>query len=291
MQQLASKTTYGTRTNSPAIIQVSLEFGDFSATELDTIPNALWFSNDVTDAVNPRRAFRGCVAHVDLTQKMTELNLTDIQSVYVDNSINPGMLQLFNTSTQQIIVCPPYSQGTYPIFSVPGARSSNWTVVVADRIYTAELPSFGEPSAGITAPIMQNSAAVPRQAFLVMTFTDVPVPPATWTLHDRMCRTLDISGVIAAPNVFQTLNGAVGTSAFAALSTNNRRGFLVQNPGDAIEPLFLELHTALNVPTAANTIWLMPGDLYRERGDDTFAGLIQVAAATAGHAYTAHLFW
>lgn len=290
MQITAKKSTYTQRSHRDNnVIQVRLDWNDFQQAVVEQ-PNPLWFSYDIGSAVAPRRALRGNRAPVDLTQEMTRVNLEDIQSVYVDNSINPGLLQLNNYVSGQTIMVPPYSQGVYPVFSVPGTKSSQWDVITADHLYTAQRPAFGEMSTAATAPVVGASGLVAREAIITLIFTDATMPIGTWTLKHFMAASLDISGVIAVGGAFQAL-AAVGPGFVSGAATINRRGFLIENPITALEPLYVGLNDTYVADALGNAIALVPGERYAERGNDAFAGTLNVMAATAAHAFTAKIFW
>ncbi len=284
-------------TNVPQSISVKLGALDFvpSPTTSPAVPNS-WpgpnFTNsDFYDSANINPTFLGFSALVDLTQTMTSLNLQDLQSVFIDNTVNCGYIQLVNESTGQIIFCDAFSQGVFPIFTSPGSRNMVWTVVCCDRTNLLGQVSMIEESLATNANIVVG--ANPRDAFVTLMFTDATMPVGMWTYRSRGCRGYDCSGTIAAGGVFQSPLTTTGTRNVSLNTTGYRRGFLIQNPLTALEPLYLCLASSVGTPayTTAMSVALAPGTLYSERGDDAYTGDVWLTAATAGHAYTATLFF
>ena len=222
---------------------------------------------------------------------MTQSNLTDIQSVWIDNTVNPGYIQLLNRSTGQVIFCDAFSQGSYPIFSNPGTKSSQWSVTVCDRTHEFGGVSFYEQSSLYVNTNIAGQNQV--DAAITLMFTDATMPLAQWNYKSRGCRAYDASGTITAGGAFQVVGAINATLNTQLLASAYRRGFLIQNPIAATEPLYVTLRGNItNDPASAldNSIQLAAGALYQERGDDAYTGVVNVMAATIGHKFTAKIF-
>src|SRR5208337_4268809 len=106
----------------------------------------------------------------DMTQAMTQSNLSDLQSLWIDNTVNPGYLQVQNISTGQILFCDAFSQGTYPVFNNPGTKSAQWVITVVDRTHEFGGTSFYEQS---NIYITTNIAGQNQlDALITLVFTD-----------------------------------------------------------------------------------------------------------------------
>ena len=236
-------------------------------------------------------SFVGWYAAFDLTQTMTQSNLKDLQSVWIDNSVNPGYIQLVNGSSGQVIFCDAFSQGVYPIFTAPGTQSSSWKIISSDRTLGFGDVSFIEQSIAEVSLLMPGFNQV--DANITLVFTDATMPLAQWNYKSRGCQCYDISGTILNAGGFQLVMAVAGTVTRQLQSSAYRRGFLIQNPPAATEVLYVALYSnALNepAPTAANSIVLSAGQMYQERGDDAYTGAVEVGAATVGHVYVAKVF-
>ncbi len=123
--------------------------------------------------------------------------LTTLQSVFIDNADCSGAVRLTIGETQQRIVCPPGSQGVFPVFIVGG---SGFTVSGGDGASTTTLA-----------------------------FLNVPMQSAVWTANPAIAGAfLPISGgvltgnlQIAPPNGYASLVlGTPGTSGIGVDPSN-----------------------------------------------------------------------
>src|SRR5271157_1418560 len=115
MQITNQPITYSLKTSpSPTAIRVQLNSADFLnlPAAVNVLPGPGWTSTDVYDTTpaNISPSFAGWSLPIDMTQAMTQSNLSDLQSVWIDNSVNPGYLQVQNISTGQILFCDAFSQ-------------------------------------------------------------------------------------------------------------------------------------------------------------------------------------
>jgi hypothetical protein len=291
MQIDAKSITYANKTSATATSIVCrltvADFADAPFPVYNMIPGPGWWTENIFDTqfVNPQ--YKGYAANIDLTQAMTGWSMSDLQSVFVDNSINPGYLQLYNAATQQIIFVPAFSQGVFPVFTTPGSRNINWLVVSCDRINLLQNLGWKEQSTVFNTMLPGNTQ---REAQITLIFTDATMPIGCWTHKDFGCRAFDCSGTISGANVWEGPAALIGGTQTNALSASAyRRGFLIHNPITAVEPLGISYHGGIgNIDVEMHT--LLPGQSYGERGDDAYSGAVYVRAATVGHAYGAKLF-
>lgn len=255
-------------------------------------PGPVFYTQDFTDTANANPTFLGFSAQLDITQVMSSLNMVDLQSVYIDNSVNSGIFELINPATGQQIMCDAFSQGVFPIFNAPNTKSNQWVAVVADRTNLGGNVSFGEVSTLFTnAPVVPG--ANPGEAYISLFFTDAAMPIGSWGYRSRGCRGYDCSANLTAGGFFESPQATNGTQTANLIASAYRRGFLVHNPITAVEPLYVCLVSGNNGPAASlgNSFSLAPGQTYQERGNDAFTGTVHVMAATTGHPYIATLFF
>jgi hypothetical protein len=284
----SSGTTYTEKTRAhPRQIQVMLDINDFGmgGTVINnSYPGPGFFSPDLQDTVNPNPTYAGYVAEVDLSTEMSRVNLEDLQSVFIDNSVNPGYLMLVNKQTQHQIMIAPFSQGVFPLFTIPGTKTFQWDVVSCDRTnwpfggvswWEQSLASLGVGPAGIIA----------RDAFLTLIFTDATAPIGQWSYTSKGGIWYYCGNNLTLANTWETPALVTGTETKGLNKDAYRRGWKIYNPHTETEPL----HIAYHRPGTGNGIMetLYPGESYQEVGDDAYTGTVQVVAATTGHAYGA----
>lgn len=289
MQTNIQNVSYSKRVSEPVALTVQIAAADFS-TDLCTLPHALWHTGDIiADAV----AYNGAVMNLDLTQQISGKNVTELQSVFIDNSINPGLVILYNIATGQRLQCSAFSQGSYLIFTQPGTNSMQWVVLTADYIHGN--PAWGEISTPQTAVPLGALGYTPREAFITLIFTNVAAPVGQWGLDQIGYRVWDVSETIVTGGTFQSMNAVIGGVNVGIFATAYRRGYVIHNPVFATEPLYVDKHQSTTAgivaPTVNNTIGLFPGETLEEKGKDAFFGSIRVMAATTGHVYVAKVYW
>jgi hypothetical protein len=194
----------------------------------------------------------GSSVDFDLFAELQANGMQFIQSVYIDNSYNPGVLLLYNPTTRQQVNVPPYSQGFFPIVAVADYK---FHLVFVDR--TGQFQTRG---------------------YVDLLFLDVPMPVGAWnTRNEKTARWEDFSGTITTGGSFQLIGA---TNAFA-------RGIFVQNPLSALEPLYLNPVAASTVSaTTAQSIALAPGQWYEDKAEPCIWRSWRISAATTGHAFT-----
>ena len=191
-------------------------------------------------------------AELNLLLENTEGQIQYVQSMWVDNSDNPGALTIRFGGTNQRVVIPANAQG-------------NWPVITIDQV-----------RATISSPI--NAAARGQIIFLnvpmpMMQFGPITVNTAAAVLRGSWS---DFSGTVA-----------VGGTSQALIPANAaRNGILIQNPTSEIEPLFINFDAAASV--AGGSIELLPGQIWPPDQTTVLSSqAINVTAATAAHRFIA----
>lgn len=194
------------------------------------------------------------VASVDVNMLLenTEGEIQYIQSIWADNSDNPGALTIRFGATNQRLIIPANAQGLWPVITIDQLRatiSSPVNVNARGQIIFLNVPmpmmQFG--------PITVNAAAA--------------VLRGSWS---------DFSGTVA-----------VGGTSQALIPANAaRNGILIQNPTNEIEPLFINFGAAASV--AGGSIELLPGQIWPPDQTTVLSSqAINVTAATAAHRFIA----
>jgi hypothetical protein len=203
---------------------------------------------------------------LDLSQVQTQGALDSVQTLYVDNANSPGALTVLMGLTNQSISIAAGAQAYLPVLQ-------------------------GNPP----KLIFSMATGTPTIDIQLMNFF---VPPCVWYTAGLPVNDLTLASVISNGGVnvnagTQTLSGvtdASGTIAVAGtpqvlLAANAaRKRFVLSNPSSATE--------TLQFSYGANThyIDLPPGTTWNE-ADFTVAGdVINVVAATLGHAFTCY-YW
>ena len=188
----------------------------------------------------------------DLLLENTNGVIQFVQSVYVDNSTNINPLTIIFKITRQKLVIPAGAQGIWPVFSIDQTQFSISTVV--------------DPSA--------TGALI---------FLNVPMPLTQWgptTVNANVTpivkagNLLDWSGAIVAGN----------TSQVAIPANINTNGWMIQNPPEEVEVLYLDFSVTA---TTTTSVQLAPGEKFEMFGGTVWVGLVNVMAATTGHLYIA----
>jgi hypothetical protein len=194
---------------------------------------------------------------VDLFTENTNGVIQYVQSVYVDNSLNPNDLEIRFPSTLQKIVIPATAQGVWPVFSIDQVRLT------------------------ISSTIDPNA----RGNIILL---NVPMPLTQWgplTVNANITAET-ITAVLATD--FSGVLTLGGTSETVIAANANRKGFLIQNPPTEIESLFVDFGIAAAPGTA---IELAPGQIFPPNGSPyVTTQSINVVAATTGHVYIAKEF-
>lgn len=88
---------------------------------------------------------QGQAITIDLSQSMIQSKISLVQSLYVDNSLNSVAVSFQVTGTNQIVTCPPNSQGFFPILAgIPTkilATSTSTTALVPCFVLNMPMPA------------------------------------------------------------------------------------------------------------------------------------------------------
>lgn len=188
----------------------------------------------------------------DLMLENSEGVIQFVQSVYVDNSDNPGALTMRFAQTGQRLVIPANSQGQYP-------------VICPDQTQVT-----------MSSPV--NASAVGRIILM-----NVPMPYTQWGPV-----TVNVPAVNITPVVASNFSGTIaagGVSQVAIPANAARLGFTIQNASNGAEILLIDFGTAA---APGSAIELLPGQIFPPNGSPYISRQsINVRAATTGHAFIA----
>lgn len=205
----------------------------------------------------------GFYVKVPLAQLMAQANVDQLQTVYVDNSMNwaGGLALLFDSGFQ--LNCPPLTQGLYPIIN---GQAPNVTIVNADR---TAWESF-QLTAASNAPVVTR-----------LFFMDVMLPYSQWKTRSTFGRGWhDASGATVA----------VAPATITALGVNPmRQALMISNPPTANEPLYWSYGS----PTLGidSMFSLAPGATFYDKGEPMPHISVRFSAATIGHKFVCKELW
>lgn len=194
----------------------------------------------------------------DLMLENSEGVIQFVQSVYVDNSDNPGALTMRFAQTGQRLVIPANSQGQYP-------------VICPDQTQVV-----------MSCPV---SALAKGRAI----FMNVPMPYTQWgpqTINANQ-------NVIVSPSSKSTTQNGSGVIASANTSqlvfsqNNNRLGLFIENPSVSTGVLYVEFGTPA---TTGSSIQLLPGQSYQMTSTVITTDQVNVLSTTAGVGFIAKQF-
>jgi hypothetical protein len=204
---------------------------------------------------------------IDLTNYHQLGKFSGIQTVFIDNTANASAFTLLMAATNQVIECPPNSQGYFPVLITSTLRVTaslpisgtvqliicNFAVAAAvwSGLGAATFPTFLFDSAG----------------FLRVNSNNTPLTPT------------NKSGTITAGGVAQTIANA----------NNTRTQIRIMNIDPTAETLWVRDDGASAVIGGAGSFPLAGGGASGLGGFFTSRSnaLISVIAATTGHLYTA----
>lgn len=187
---------------------------------------------------------------------MAQIDL--VQTIFIDNADNPNAFILTIGISNQRLICPPNSQGYFPILVPRHATFVAESTVGAVTVY---LQFINVPMAmncwGVTAPGGGGGGSVSPA-------------PNQGTYTDR-------SGTITLGGTSQTLMAA----------NASRKRYVIENPSDAPsgESLFVNFTGAADSPTALTSFEILPGGYI-----DSGAGPVSTQAITVNAASTGHVF-
>lgn len=207
---------------------------------------------------------------IDLTSQYNQKQFTTLQTVYIDNSNNPAILQIVCSVTGQVITAPALSQGYYAILQPSPPKLIAQTL--GGVVVLIQLLNFYIPPVVWEIPIV-NAAGLPEIDIpaldAVIVGGRVQVQQVPYTIQGLT----DASGTIAVGGTRQVL--------FAASPTRQR--WILSNPDTATETLYFcfTLITAGLIP-------ILPGASWDESGSSIVGDGVWVVGATTAHAFTAY---
>ena len=199
----------------------------------------------------------------------SDVGMSNIQGMFVDNRNNNSSASFLFAGTNQTVVCPPLTQGFFPILSIGNQNifivgTSAGNVQVQVQLLNTEVYAalWNATNPTITGTVTVNGTVITQ--------------PQTSYYTDR-------SGSIAVANTSQTLTVANGA----------RKRLFIQNPYTAAgqnigaaESLFINFTSAAGVNTGAS-IELLAGQSFDTGQGPVTTELVTVIATTAGHRYIA----
>ena len=183
--------------------------------------------------------------------------LAFVQSIWVDNSVNPNPLIFKFAQTNQKLVIPAFAQGLWPVICPAGLRAVVTTT----------------PGAGIIPQIILLNVPMPMTQF----------GPLAVTINNVNASMVPVAAV-AADHSSTVAVGGTSQALFAANAAAKRR--VVYNPSTNPESLFVNFGGVAAGPN--NSMEIMPGGYL----DTSVAPIDQTAwtinnVATAGMHYVA----
>jgi hypothetical protein len=209
---------------------------------------------------------------LDLTSIINQGFISNVQTVYVDNSANPEPVSFTMGVTNQVVTFPAYCQGYMPVLQPnPPVLLIACAGSASVRI---QLLNYFMP------PIMYNTLTQD------WTFTNTGQLEVSDTALDALITngTLPVTTepYVASDTDHSTTIITGGTPQIAIGANASRKGFTLANPDTATETLYYMYGSG-----TAGKIPLGPGQTY-ESGPIVSGQSIYVVAATTAHAYTAY---
>lgn len=181
----------------------------------------------------------------------TEGVIQFVQSVFVDNSDNTNPLVILIAVTNQRLIVPANAQGIWPIFTVDQTRFTISTT----------------PAANLSVNV---------------SFANVPMPFTQWGPTTVNNSTALVTGSYTDYSGTITVGGA---SQAAIPANGNRKGYFIQNPISATEPLYVNFTDPAS--SGGDSIELLSGQLLSSDSLVLSLEQINVVAATGAHSYIA----
>jgi len=195
---------------------------------------------------------------IDMLLENTNGVMQFVQTIYADNSTNPNPLVVYVPATEQRLVIPAGAGGNWPLFCIDQVR-----IILASVVDPAATGSV----------ILLN----------------VPMPLTQWG-PNQVNVNANVDPLVPSSNLLAWSGTIVtgGASQPGIPANVARKAWFIQNPPDAIEVLFVEFGD----PASVTSLQLVPGEIYPPNGANVvFNGIINVMAATTGHAYIAREFF
>ena len=207
--------------------------------------------------------------NVNISLNIETMGLSEVQTLFIDNSNSPSATVLTVVGTNQALTVPPYAQAFFPVLFVgPNLQINGYS----------------------TGNVKVNTFAL-----------NIPLDLAIWyvTAPGSVTGTVAVTGTVttvATKGAFTNRSGSIavaGTSQQLAAANGARNFLIIENPSDTtgqnvanIESLFINF-TAVAAVDDGNSIEIMPGGSLIIGPGFVTTELVNVSAATIGHRYIA----
>ena len=216
---------------------------------------------------------------IDFTIAYMNKTMTVVQTLWLDNSLNPDTVSVTVPSTGHSFAVPANSVGAFPIVAAIRPKiilASSGGVVVKCLFLNVPLPAIVWETAGGGAATNVSIVNIPAVTVngvvsVAVTGTVATTAPAFTPL---------------APAAFAVVTGGTAVIAFAANTIVH--GAVVKNPTSATETLYIDVVNTAQTSdpgTHGTCMGIAPGQTFPISGNLTTA--VSVNAATAGHAFAA----
>lgn len=112
---------------------------------------------------------------LDISQIMQAGGVQRLQSVFIDNSANNGSVGIEFEGSGFRVVCPPHSQGWFPI--ITSKQNGKMKIGSVDKYNPVGVI---DPSWFLVGGLVSSIYSLPAPWSLDIFFTDLAVPPAVW---------------------------------------------------------------------------------------------------------------
>jgi len=162
---------------------------------------------------------------IDLSYEEQSVRLEFVQSIYIDNSANPASISATMLTTSQVITCPSYSQGYFPVLSSLDNTKISFSTTDTPRV-PVEFLNFPVPL--MIWSVLGNTIIPPvvtqkfGQVKIALTGTAVQVSPTSYILQNGV--------IVAAALGNNATGGTIGLSGLTNTVDGTGNGSIL-SPG------------------------------------------------------------
>lgn len=208
---------------------------------------------------------------IDLTAQYQNKQFTSMQCAWVDNTLNDSPFQIIVNGTNQVIECPPFSQGFYELLLPSPPKITVQTV-----------------GGNFTVQIILLNFYIPPQVWNITPYSSGGLPQIDIPALDAIISNgaLTVTTRPFSASGFTDAGGTItlGGTAQQVIPTNAAlERWTISNPDTATETLYMHWGAAGHSP-----IPILPGGGWDESGSSIMCDGVWLSAATTGHAFTAY---